>query len=66
MPTSTRSAATAGPLDDWVLLFARIAIAPLFLYSGVGKVLAFAATASRLSRRSGRAGRRARRWRDCG
>ncbi|MCP3406572.1 DoxX family protein [Bradyrhizobium sp. CCGB01] len=48
MPTSTRSAATAGPLDDWVLLFARIAIAPLFLYSGVGKVLAFAATASRL------------------
>lgn len=48
MPTSTRSAATAGPLDSWVLLFARVAIAPLFLYSGLGKTMAFAATASRL------------------
>ncbi|SDI71068.1 putative oxidoreductase [Bradyrhizobium sp. Rc2d] len=48
MPTSTRSAATAGPLDAWVLLFARVAIAPLFLYSGIGKVMAFATTAGRL------------------
>ena len=48
MPTSTRSAEAAGLLDGWVLLFARIAIAPLFLYSGVGKVMAFTATASRL------------------
>ena len=48
MPTSSRPAETAGPLDSWVLLFARIAIAPLFLYSGVGKVMAFAATAARL------------------
>jgi len=48
MPTSTRSAETAGPLDSWVLLFARVAIAPLFLYSGVGKVMAFTATAGRL------------------
>ena len=48
MPTSTRSAETAGLLDSWVLLFARVAIAPLFLYSGVGKVMAFTATASRL------------------
>jgi putative oxidoreductase len=48
MLTSTRSATIAGPLDAWVLLFARLAIAPLFLYSGVGKMLAFAVTASRL------------------
>ncbi|WP_407113866.1 DoxX family protein [Bradyrhizobium sp. LMG 9283] len=48
MPTSTRSAATAGALDAWVLLFARVAIAPLFLYSGIGKVMAFATTAGRL------------------
>ena len=48
MPTSTRSAETAGLPDAWVLLFARVAIAPLFLYSGVGKVLAFAVTAGRL------------------
>ena len=48
MPTSSRPAETAGPLDSSVLLFARIAIAPLFLYSGVGKVMAFAATAARL------------------
>ena len=48
MPTSTRSAETAGPLDSWVLLFARVAIASLFLYSGVGKVMAFTATAGRL------------------
>ena len=32
----------------WVLLFARLAIAPLFLYSGIGKVMAFSATAGRL------------------
>jgi len=32
----------------WVLLFARLSIAPLFLYSGVGKVMAFSATAGRL------------------
>ncbi|RXH41392.1 MULTISPECIES: DoxX family protein [Bradyrhizobium] len=48
MPTSTRSAATAGAFDAWVLLFARVAIAPLFLYSGIGKVMAFATTAGRL------------------
>jgi len=48
MPTSTRSAGTAGLPDAWVLFFARVAIAPLFLYSGVGKVLAFAVTAGRL------------------
>jgi len=31
-----------------VLLVARLAIAPLFLYSGIGKVMAFSATAGRL------------------
>ena len=48
MPTPIRSAEAAGPFDSWVLLFARLAIAPLFLYSGVGKAMAFTATASRL------------------
>ena len=51
MPTSTRSADmenTASMFDSWVLLFARVAIAPLFLYSGIGQVLAFATTAGRL------------------
>ncbi|WP_063614213.1 DoxX family protein [Bradyrhizobium sp. Cp5.3] len=33
---------------SWVLLFARLSIAPLFLYSGIGKVMAFTATAARL------------------
>ncbi len=33
---------------SWVLLFARLSIAPLFLYSGIGKVMAFSATAARL------------------
>jgi len=31
-----------------VLLFARLAVAPLFLYSGIGKIMAFTATAGRL------------------
>ncbi|MGX1320930.1 putative oxidoreductase [Bradyrhizobium sp. USDA 377] len=51
MPTSTRFAdmgKPAGPFESWALLLARVAIAPLFLYSGTGKVLAFAATAGRL------------------
>jgi putative oxidoreductase len=51
MPTSTRSAdmeKASSMFNSWVLLFARVAIAPLFLYSGIGKVLAFAATAGRL------------------
>ena len=32
-----------------MLLFARIAIVPLYLYSGVGKVTAFGVTAGRLN-----------------
>jgi putative oxidoreductase len=35
-------------LPGWALLLARACIAPLFLYSGVGKVMAFSATAARL------------------
>jgi putative oxidoreductase len=35
-------------LPGWALLLARACIAPLFLYSGIGKVLAFSATAARL------------------
>jgi putative oxidoreductase len=38
----------AGFLAPWTLLLARVSIAPLFLYSGVGKVMAFKATAGRL------------------
>ena len=33
---------------SWLLLFARFSVAPLFLYSGFGKVMAFPATAARL------------------
>ncbi|MBR0795851.1 DoxX family protein [Bradyrhizobium jicamae] len=39
--------------DSWVPLFARLAIAPLFLYSGIGKLLAFPATAARLGAADG-------------
>jgi putative oxidoreductase len=35
-------------LQDKVLLLARLLIAPLFIYSGIGKILAFGLTASRL------------------
>lgn len=35
-------------LQSQVLLLARLLLAPLFLYSGIGKILAFALTASRL------------------
>ena len=39
---------TMTALPGWALLLARACIAPLFLYSGVGKILAFSATAARL------------------
>jgi putative oxidoreductase len=51
MSSSTPIAAdtkTARLSESWVLLFARLAIAPLFLYSGIGKLMAFSATAGRL------------------
>jgi uncharacterized membrane protein YphA (DoxX/SURF4 family) len=35
-------------LQGQVLLFARLLLAPLFVYSGIGKILAFGLTASRL------------------
>lgn len=47
--TATNSDAKATQVpDSLVLLFARIAIAPLYLYSGIGKVMAFSTTAGRL------------------
>jgi putative oxidoreductase len=36
------------PLQDKVLLAARLLVAPLFIYSGIGKILAFEVTAGRL------------------
>ena len=39
---------TAPASRAWTLLVARVLLAPLFLYSGTGKVLAFSYTASRL------------------
>lgn len=35
-------------LQDKVLLAARLLVTPLFIYSGIGKILAFGVTASRL------------------
>ena len=35
-------------LQDKVLLAARLLVAPLFIYSGIGKILAFEVTAGRL------------------
>ncbi|GGF20305.1 membrane protein [Aliidongia dinghuensis] len=42
--TTASTPATAA----WTLLTARVLLAPLFLYSGAGKLLAFHATAARL------------------
>lgn len=36
------------PLQDKVLLAARLLAAPLFIYSGIGKIMAFEVTAGRL------------------
>ncbi len=51
MSSSVRNgeATRAGALPDWALLAARVCIVPLFLYSGVGKALAFSTTAGRLN-----------------
>jgi putative oxidoreductase len=35
-------------VQDKVLLAARLLVTPLFIYSGIGKILAFGATAARL------------------
>jgi len=47
MAISDASPATTG-IQDKVLLAARLLVAPLFIYSGIGKILAFSVTASRL------------------
>lgn len=46
--TSFDSSSATTSLQDKVLLAARLLVVPLFLYSGIGKVLAFGVTASRL------------------
>ena len=44
--SDTGPATTA--MQDRVLLAARLLVTPLFIYSGIGKILAFGVTASRL------------------
>jgi putative oxidoreductase len=47
MASSDGVPATTG-MQDKVLLAARLLVTPLFIYSGIGKILAFGVTASRL------------------
>jgi putative oxidoreductase len=47
MTSSDATFATNG-MQDKVLLAARLLVVPLFIYSGIGKILAFGVTASRL------------------
>ena len=46
--TSSDSRPATSATQDKVLLAARLLAAPLFFYSGIGKILAFGVTASRL------------------
>jgi len=46
--TTFDSSPTTTAMQDKVLLAARLFIVPLFLYSGIGKILAFEVTAGRL------------------
>jgi len=46
--TSSDSSSATNATQDKVLLAARLLAAPLFFYSGIGKMLAFGITASRL------------------
>ncbi|MGA2997636.1 DoxX family protein [Bradyrhizobium sp.] len=46
--TSLDSRPATNATQDKVLLAARLLVAPLFFYSGIGKILAFGVTASRL------------------
>jgi putative oxidoreductase len=46
--TSSDSRPATDATQDRVLLAARLLAAPLFFYSGIGKILAFGVTASRL------------------
>ena len=47
-PTDLRKSDSTTDAGSWVLVFARLSIAPLFIYSGTGKVMAFGVTAARL------------------
>ena len=46
--TSSNAGPATNATQDKVLLAARLLAAPLFFYSGIGKILAFGVTASRL------------------
>jgi putative oxidoreductase len=46
--TAKELSAGAEALQGYVLLAMRLLVAPLFIYSGIGKILAFGLTASRL------------------
>jgi putative oxidoreductase len=45
---SSDTAPVTTVMQDRVLLAARLLVTPLFIYSGIGKILAFGVTASRL------------------
>jgi putative oxidoreductase len=46
--TSSDASPATNAIQDKVLLAARLLATPLFIYSGIGKILAFGATAARL------------------
>jgi putative oxidoreductase len=46
--TSFDASPATNAMQDKVLLAARLLVVPLFIYSGIGKILAFGVTASRL------------------
>jgi putative oxidoreductase len=46
--TSSDASPATNAIQDKVLLAARLLVTPLFIYSGIGKILAFGVTASRL------------------
>jgi putative oxidoreductase len=46
--TSQDATSATTAMQDKVLLAARLFVVPLFIYSGIGKILAFGVTASRL------------------
>jgi putative oxidoreductase len=48
MTTANDMKAGAEDLQGYVLLAVRFLLAPLYIYSGIGKILAFGVTASRL------------------
>ena len=46
--TGSDTGPATNAMQDKVLLAARLLVTPLFIYSGIGKILAFGVTASRL------------------